>query len=162
MQIVADGKEEISDGIHFPQLHICDLHPGEGPLAGIEAALATRFGSGYIIIACDQPRLDKAILKRLVGGHPDRIHAFEVGGDIVPLPLYVPQSAWGVMVKVMQGDNRSIRHFIEAGKYKLIPLLASEAPLLQSVNTPEEYQELLAELTAPTSGMQTLTREILP
>ena len=158
-QIVAGGELEIIKGMTLrtgtetrpPELsflHIEDLHPGEGPLAGIEAALSTRLGSGYIIIASDQPKLGEDILQRLLNGDGNRIHAFEVNGTIIPLPVYMPQSALSALSDAMTGDLRSLRLFIAANNPELILLPTGDLPGLQSVNTPEEYQELLSELTS--------------
>jgi len=154
-QIVAGGEPEIIGQAAFPHLHINDLHPDEGPLAGIEGALATRLGSGYLIIASDQPKLSVELLQRLLNGNADRIHAFESDGIIIPLPIYVPQSALASLTNVLRSANRSVRRFIEANNHELIPLPSNDLPILQSINTPEEYQALLAELVAPAGGRRT-------
>jgi molybdenum cofactor guanylyltransferase len=43
-----------------------DLHPGLGPLAGIEAALASGRGDWNLIVACDMPDLDAGWLSELL------------------------------------------------------------------------------------------------
>ena len=145
-QIVAGGEPETIGQMALPHLHVADLHPGMGPLAGIEAALATHFGSEYLVIASDQPRLSKPVLQRLLNGDTDRIHAFEADGIIIPLPLYVPQTALTTLNDILKSTNQSMRRFIEANDYDLIHLPSSDMPPLQSINTLEEYQTLLAEL----------------
>ncbi len=146
MQIIAGGEPEMIGRITLPHLHIEDSHPGEGPLAGIETALATRFGSGYLVIASDQPRLSEDLLQRLLNGDADQIHAFELNGSIIPLPIYVPQSTLTSITNILRSANRSVRHYIEVNDHALIQLPSKDAPMIQSVNTLEEYQKLLAEL----------------
>lgn len=43
-----------------------DLHPGLGPLAGIEAALASARGEFNLILACDMPEVEPAWLENLL------------------------------------------------------------------------------------------------
>jgi len=158
MQVVAGGEPSTTEGVRMrksplthpfkpPFLHIMDLRPGEGPLAGIEAALATGFGGGYLVIACDQPKLSAALLNRLLNEDADRIHAFEAEGSVIPLPVYVPQSALPAVRKAMNDGVRSLRQFIKPNNPYLVELPLNELSLLQSVNTPEEYQNLWGELT---------------
>jgi len=148
VQIIAGGEPELAKGLNYQSRWIKDLHPRYGPLAGIEAALATQLGSGYLVVACDQPRLSVKLLSRLLKGDMKRIHAFQVEADIIPLPLYAPQSAENSLLNIMGGANKSARYFIEACDYELIHLPREEVPLLQSINTPVEYKALLSSFNS--------------
>ncbi|MBV9265741.1 MAG: molybdenum cofactor guanylyltransferase, partial [Acidobacteriaceae bacterium] len=45
---------------------LADLHPGLGPLSGIEAALASNRGTCNLIVACDMPGLPVEHLRALL------------------------------------------------------------------------------------------------
>lgn len=47
---------------------IPDLRPGLGPLAGIEALLASGLDDTYLVVPCDMPRLTAEVLQALVDG----------------------------------------------------------------------------------------------
>ena len=42
-----------------------DLHPGIGPMAGLESLLCSRRGEACILLACDLPHLSGVLLQRL-------------------------------------------------------------------------------------------------
>ena len=45
---------------------MADLHPGYGPLAGLEAALASERGELNLVVGCDMPGISAADLSRLL------------------------------------------------------------------------------------------------
>lgn len=48
-----------------------DVHPGIGPMAGLEAMLLARPGQSCILLACDMPYLCAALLRRLAEAEGD-------------------------------------------------------------------------------------------
>src|SRR5688572_11288706 len=61
--------------------HLPDLRPGLGPLAGIEALLASSISSQYLVCPCDTPRLTSNLLERLLApGEPGAPRGAK-GGD---------------------------------------------------------------------------------
>ena len=153
-QLVAGGAQDADNRADIAYLRVDDLRPGEGPLAGMEAALATGSGTGYLIIACDQPNLTEELLQRLLDGDAGRIHAFiadlefcqvfrpDRTPNIVPLPVYLPQSALTALRQALDGGIRAVRPFLAVNNPELIRLEPDQIPKLQSINTPEEYQQL--------------------
>ena len=49
---------------------IPDLYPGQGPLAGLHAAMAHTRRSLVLLLACDLPRIHSGMLARLIHGAP--------------------------------------------------------------------------------------------
>ncbi len=48
-----------------------DVHPGVGPMAGLEATLLARPGQSCILLACDMPYLCEPLLRRLAEAEGD-------------------------------------------------------------------------------------------
>ena len=66
--------------------HVADLHPGLGPLAGLEAALLAARHDIVVAVACDMPFLDGRLLSHLaeLARHHD-IVAPQTGRGVHPL-----------------------------------------------------------------------------
>lgn len=50
---------------------VTDLHPGAGPLAGLEAALQASDADALLVFACDLPFLDSALIEALRDARAD-------------------------------------------------------------------------------------------
>jgi len=142
LQLVAGGEAAWTPTGIKTYRHIADLHPGQGPLAGIEAALDSGFGTEYLVIAIDQLRLSDELLARLLEGDKNRLHSFRIQDSIVPLPIYVPIAARGVLKTIIAGDNRSLRRFIESADPLFHNVPREWAPNFESINTPDDYRRL--------------------
>jgi molybdenum cofactor guanylyltransferase len=125
-----------------------DLHPGCGPIGGIEAALVDTAFGWNLILPVDMPLLRAEFLEEWVrdvvarGG--TRVAMFEVGGRVRAMPLMVDREAAGFLSQA-----------IERGELKLLPALLGAAAELGggvfvrsaegredwfvNVNTPEEF-----------------------
>jgi molybdenum cofactor guanylyltransferase len=49
---------------------LADIRPGAGPLAGIEAGLASARNPGVVAVACDMPYVTVALAERLAASSP--------------------------------------------------------------------------------------------
>jgi molybdopterin-guanine dinucleotide biosynthesis protein A len=116
-----------------------DLHPGSGPLAGIEALLASGLDEAYLVAACDQPFLTSDLLRGLLRGDPARPCFFlGEGGRVHPLPAYLP-SSWLPMVSEAVREGRlSVRKLIAESEVCWAPLAAQGEACLASVNSRAE------------------------
>jgi molybdopterin-guanine dinucleotide biosynthesis protein A/rhodanese-related sulfurtransferase len=85
-----------------------DRWPGEGPLGGLASALAVAPPGRVLVAGCDQPWLDPAVLRRLVGAAGESTAAvFRVGGRRQPLPgLYATTLADRLAAAVDAGARR--------------------------------------------------------
>jgi molybdopterin-guanine dinucleotide biosynthesis protein A len=134
---------EWTDDRHLIQ--ITDLQPGQGPLSGLEALLASGAAEGYVVAACDQPLLTASIL-RLLGrgatGRPRLFRAQESGQSLGPLPGYYP--GW-LAERVRQAIDEGRLAFQQLLSYEEVDWLsvsALEEARLASVNTPDDLENL--------------------
>jgi molybdenum cofactor guanylyltransferase len=133
-------------------VHIQDRHPGEGPLAGLEALLGCGSARGYVVAACDQPLLTEALLRRLPGGTANRAHFFKNslnGDELDPLPGYFPSSWFERVQRAIAEGRRTFRALVQSGEVDWIPLSEGEVPMLRSINTPEDLAGLSAAKGVP-------------
>lgn len=138
---VVGGDPRWSAAVGGAIVHLPDLRPGQGPLAGIEAALAAALSSYYLIVACDQVNLTVPLLTRLLSMPAPA--AFVWRGEIVPLPVTLPQSALAALSAHLDRGGRSLRGFLPRLNLTLVPLPETDLAATASVNTPEQYRRLL-------------------
>lgn len=100
---------------------LADARPGQGPLAGIEAALAhaREVGArGVVVLACDLPLVDPPALATLVRAW----HAASAPEAVVALcrdPAQPLAAVWGV------GLLPRVREALEAGRRRVVDLIAT-------------------------------------
>ena len=125
---------------------IPDTFPGQGPLAGIEAALGATAADWNLVVACDMPALGSGIVGRL----------FESDGDCV-LPQYEDGRVEPLCAVYHRRCHTGIRAALEAGVRKVTDALRrlesdgfairylrveNEAPFA-NLNTPDEMQRYM-------------------
>jgi len=142
-QVVIVGA---SRGYQIPQhvLHLPDLHPGEGPLAGLESLLASEMDDRYLLAGCDQPLLAPELLCRLTGCESEDVCLFHTGDerDFFPFPAIYHAGLLPLVREALENGQRSMKRLLERVDITRIPLTASDALLLRSFNTPENLTEL--------------------
>lgn len=142
-KVVIVGK---CNGYRLPQdtsvFQMDDLHPGEGPLAGIEAVLKSGIDTQYLVVSCDQPLLTRSLLQRLVAGAIQELRFFQGpnGEPLDPFPGHFPISFLPAVQQALQQGQRSVRQLIQHWPVTWLPLDEAELSSLRSVNTPEELR----------------------
>ncbi len=145
---VCDSVAIVGDPERYSHLGLAvmpDNHPGQGPLAGIEAALASTSADWNLIVACDMPSLDAAYLENLL-----QILA-QKGSDCA-----LPRHPDGKMEPLCAAYHRrslpSIRAALESGIRKvtdaLRPLAVTYVPAgsiesFANLNTPDDLRKYL-------------------
>lgn len=97
---------------------VYDLHPGDGPLAGLEAGLRACRNVWALVVPVDAPFVRPGLLSLLCGqiaavGHDTRVITVENDGQIYPL--------FGVYHRALA---ERIGEMLEAGERRVIDLLA--------------------------------------
>jgi molybdopterin-guanine dinucleotide biosynthesis protein A len=119
---------------------VADLpeHTGMGPLAGIEAVLASGLASRWLIIPCDMPGLDACALQQLLDvedpvaclGNP------QAAEDRLQLPLAIDATLLRSVREFLKSDRRSIGAWLESVDARIV--MQAEAFQAQNVNAPED------------------------
>lgn len=133
---------------------IVDLHPGLGPLAGIEAAQQAHPEAAWLVLACDLPFLSASALSFLVTHRdPARMAtAYRSRFDSKPEPLcavYEPASREPLQRWIASGRNCP-RAWLGSADVRLLDLPEPQA--LDNVNTAEEYAAASAALASSTAA----------
>ena len=136
-----------------------DAYPGQGPLSGIATALAAADG-WVMLLACDMPLLDPAVLAFLLAQADDGWDAVvpHVDGRFQTMhALYHRRCLPAVEASMARGDRRAVafygavrvRTVDEATYTRVDPARRS----LANVNTPEEWAAILPQVVARRSGV---------
>lgn len=113
-----------------------------GPLAGIRAALQVARHPGLLILPCDTPGLDAALLaelRQLGQQYPDRPCLLRQDGQWQPLVSLVPCALASALEQDwLAGERSPLQFFL---RHAAQPLdCAAEDPRLANLNTPQLLQ----------------------
>jgi molybdopterin-guanine dinucleotide biosynthesis protein A len=131
---------------------IVDGNVGQGPIAGIYAALTAHPGAAWLVIACDLPFLTAQTLQHLIAHRdPTRIAtAYRSQHDGLPEPwcaIWEPAAKEAILAHI-QANKSCPRKLLINSNTALLDL--PEAGALDNVNTPDEYSAASAMLSQPT------------
>jgi molybdopterin-guanine dinucleotide biosynthesis protein A len=136
-----------NDGARAALPRIVDGAAGQGPIAGIAAAQAAHPEAAWLVVACDLPFLDDALIADLLdhrGRHP--VTAYRSAHDGLPEPLcaiYEPSTRTGILAMIETGRSCPRKFVVGTG----VPLLElPRAIALDNVNTPEDLTVTAARL----------------
>jgi molybdopterin-guanine dinucleotide biosynthesis protein A len=112
-----------------------------GPLAGILAAMRSRPASGWLVVACDLPRLEVPTLEHLMASRrpEDDFLAYRSSFDHLPEPLcaWYAASSRPVMEQALADDFRCPRKILIRHHARLLDPLVADA--LDNANTPVDW-----------------------
>lgn len=143
----AERVEQV-DGVQVLQDELPDI----GPLGGIYTALRARPGRALLVVAVDLPFLDTALLRHLVSlrGEADVVLPVVDGRGQQLHALYGPACLPPIAAQIAREDYKIDRFFpqVRVRRVDEEELRAIEPRLdsFRNVNTPELWQEALAEL----------------
>ena len=119
-----------------------DRFPGQGPLAGIEAALRTTTIEWNVVVACDMPALDVAIIEKLFA------MASETGADgavpsygdgrIEPLCAVLHRRCHAAILAAMEAGVRKISEALDRLEIRYMPVATDSS--FANLNTPEDLE----------------------
>ena len=117
-------------------IRVADRHRELGPLAGIEAVLASRLADQYLFVACDQPLLRTALLRQLLPLSDQPVVFRSANGrEYLPFPCIIPGKLVGEATQALLGGERSPRRWLanQSKAWRLLPAEFDHA--IESFNT---------------------------
>ena len=138
-------------------VQIEDLHPGDGPLAGIEALLASGLDDRYLVAACDQPLLTPALLRVLLQDDPAGLCLFhtEDEREVTPFPGVYPADWLPVVQDALREGRRSVYRLLACSAVSRVNLPPADLHRLCSINAPDDLEQLRHERGKKGAGIGT-------
>ena len=123
---------------------VTDERAGAGPLAGIEAVLASNHDEEYLFCPCDMPVIDPATLRRLLAPTARGASVLHVEGETHPrpLPARFAAAALPVVRATLDEGRRAVHQALDRLVVEIIPVPSAVAGSLVNVNTPDEYRDV--------------------
>jgi molybdopterin-guanine dinucleotide biosynthesis protein A len=133
--------------------HVADRFEGLGVLAGIHAALAAARADRVLCIAADTPLLTADWLRLLERGCRESglPCAPRIGGRVHPVPACYPKVVLPALETALREGKAEARLFLREAGVRLVgeeeaAAAGCDPSALTNVNTPEEWEGLLALL----------------
>ena len=126
-----------------------------GPLAGIRAGLAAMRHAWLLVLPCDAPLVDAALLeqmRRQAGRAPQRPLLLRRGGQWEPLFCLIPRSLRAELERAWQAGERSPRRWLLAANAQALDC-APDDPRLANLNTPAALLAAGMALAEPTDHL---------
>lgn len=137
-----------------PALHahlVRDVHPGSGPLAGIEAGLVASRHEIVVAVACDMPWVAPDLVRRLVAavaGHDAAVP--RVDGRPEPACAAYRRGAAPVLAAALAGGRRQAGAVLRDLHVRWLD--GEDPELFANLNTPADYERFRVAVQAPGSG----------
>lgn len=127
-----------------------DLRPGSlGPLAGIEAGLSAAAHDALLVVACDMPWVEAAMLGELFGSSAGFDAAVpRIAGRPEPVCACFRRSALPVITAALDAGARRAAAALESLRVSWLDGLNPQ--LFWNINTPSDYQLFRSSLSRPT------------
>jgi len=119
-----------------------DRFPGEGPLAGVEAALRTTDADWNLVVACDMPELDSSILESLFAAGADCAVPSYSDGKVEPLCVVYHRRCHAVILAAMEDGVRRVKDALARmeANHAITYVPVSSRASFANLNTPEELR----------------------
>jgi molybdopterin-guanine dinucleotide biosynthesis protein A len=145
-KVLVVGPPELSSLVPGVQV-VPDLHPGVGPLAGLEAALSTVTAELAFVVACDMPSIEPLLIRAMVE-HAARSPEADVVALARGQPLHAVYRAacLPVISRQIAAERYALHQLFAELRVGIFPAkLAAELDphghSTRNANTPEEWAE---------------------
>jgi molybdopterin-guanine dinucleotide biosynthesis protein A len=132
------GDPVVYGGLGLPV--IPDRFSGQGPLAGIEAALSATNVEWNLIAACDMPSLEASIFKELFAaaeGSDGAVPSYE-DGRIEPLCAVFHARCHAAILAALEGGVRKVSDALAPLALRYVPVSSPDS--FANLNTPEDLK----------------------
>ena len=137
VSLVGDPERYASLGLPV----IPDRFPGEGPLAGIEAALNATKADWNLVVACDMPSLDDGIIEELFRAalEGDCAAPWYSDGRIEPLCAVIHRRCHEPILRAIETGTRKVTVALAQLALRYVPVGSPES--FANLNTPEDLAQ---------------------
>jgi molybdopterin-guanine dinucleotide biosynthesis protein A len=135
--------------------HINDLRPGQGPLGGIEALLASGLDDEYLVCPCDVPLVTADLLARLTADTTTAAATvFHVEGETVvrPLPARIAADSLPVVRRLLDVGRRAVHDLMREVGAQQVAITSAEATPLAAADTPQDFDAIVRTLRRKPRG----------
>ncbi len=122
---------------------IADRFPGQGPLAGIEAALAATGSDHNLIIACDMPAIHENLLEEMLALDGDCVIPRHDDGKIEPLCAVYQRRCHPLILEALEAGVRKVTdalRILENHGLAIRYIRVSSPASFVNLNTPEDWR----------------------
>jgi len=120
--IVTAKKEPVPDFIDYPKIKtVADIYPGRGSLGGIYTGLATSDSFYNLVVACDMPFLNRALLCYMLQVSPDfDLVVPRLGKRIEPLHAVYSKNCLAPIKDLLEQGELQILKFFHQVRIKYL------------------------------------------
>lgn len=143
-------------------LPLIEDHPADcGPMGGLSGFFNARSGDDCLLLACDMPRLDSALLSRLGESAADDVDAVvprcDAGDEAIhPCCAVYRATCAGAVFDAVSAGRFAMRDLLDRLRVRWLWLESSEAAWVENVNTPADASRI------PRDAMSGLSTESMP
>ncbi|MCP4716354.1 MAG: NTP transferase domain-containing protein [Deltaproteobacteria bacterium] len=142
VKIITNSPDEYRE---FSIEMIGDLRPGNGPLSGIHAAVATSACEYVMVVSCDMPLIGPEQVRELTSVYPGNdITIFKHDKTFEPLCAVYRRSCLDALNDLIDHNECRIIDLFPALKVNVIR--SAEGTRFRSINTEEDYQYVKQEM----------------
>lgn len=148
------GRSETSHGsVLFKDVtFIQDVRKDCGPLGGMYTALLVCKSPRALFVSCDTPLMDRHVYERVcaaVDPEGRRLVMVAAGfGQWGNFPVLVPKTYLQKIRRLLDSGEHSIRSLVQEAVTTSVPLREEEAEKIHSINTSQDYEELVRKHNA--------------
>ncbi len=120
---------------------VVDRQEGQGPLMGMASALEESKTEHNLVLACDIPTVDRALIRRLLLGlkEADVVIPVDGSGRLEPLYAAYRKAVAGKMFQTLMAGRRRIIHAFDGLRVQKVELDRYER--LPNLNTPKDWHD---------------------
>ena len=152
----ANSEAEVLPMLRIGDAICHDTRVSAGPMEGLRAGLEFVADRQEIVwaTACDLPYFQNSIAERLLDLRQGAAAIlFSERGQLSPLPGWYSTELHKTADQFLSAGKRKLGDFVNEVEARIVPIESiaqnsGEARILTNVNTPKDYQELLASLAA--------------